>query len=228
MRSLLRECLEDGGYSVIEAATGQQAMELLGDNVDLITLDLKLEGEDGLMLARDIRQVSDVPIVMVTGKGEPIDRVIGLELGADDYIAKPFLPREVIARVRSVLRRTSRPAVVKADESLVYIFGEWTADFEKLEVRSSNGGVSGLSVGQVRLLEILIKNRDKVLSRDRIMDLAKGQDWMPTDRTIDNQISRLRKGLEIDPKNPVYIKTIHGAGYKFTGDVKIFTGGATD
>ena len=221
MRSLLRECLEDGGYSVTEAATGAQAMALLSDKIDLITLDLKLEGEDGLLLARDIRQESDVPIIMVTGKGAPTDRVIGLELGADDYIAKPFLPREVIARVRSVLRRTSGPAGAETPSSKTYVFGKWTADFEKLEVRSQNDEAADLSVGQIRLLEILIENRDKVLSRDRIMDLFKGQDWMPTDRTIDNQISRLRKGIEPDPKNPSYIKTVHGAGYKFTGDVEL-------
>lgn len=220
MRSLLRECLEFGGYSVIEAANGRQTMALLSDKIDLITLDLKLDGEDGLVLARDIRQTSNIPIIMVTGKGAPTDRVIGLELGADDYIAKPFLSREVIARVRSVLRRSSGPTNSKAPPSQTYVFGNWTADFGKLEVRSQNGEAADLSIGQIRLLEILIENRNKVLSRDRIMDLFKGQDWMPSDRTIDNQISRLRRGIEPDPKNPTYIKTIHGAGYKFTGEVK--------
>jgi DNA-binding response OmpR family regulator len=161
---------------------------------------------------------------MVTGKGEMIDRVVGLELGADDYIAKPFHVREVLARVRSVIRRSAArdapsPAASQTPSDR-YRFAGWEADFARLELRSESGGAQDLTTGELKLLEVLVKHANRVLSRDQIMDLLKGHDWSPYDRSIDNQIARLRKKIESDPENPGLIKTVRGVGYKFVGDVE--------
>ncbi len=224
MRLLLRTCFEQEGYRVSEAENNHELKKRLTEGIDLITLDLKLRSEDGLAIAREIRSHSSVPIIMVTSKGEPIDRVVGLELGADDYISKPFHIREVLARVRSVLRRTEASTTARfAKEQTTsdcYTFGEWIVDFAKLDMRSIDGVPCDLTAGQLKLLEVFTKNPNRVLSRDRIMDLLKGFDWTPSDRSIDNQIARLRKIIEPDPKHPRFIKTVHGTGYKFTADVK--------
>ena len=211
-------------YAVFEAVTGRDVDDCLAANsIDLITLDLNLGEDDGLDIARAIRTTSDVPIIMVSGKGELIDRVVGLELGADDYIAKPFHVREVLARVRSVLRRSdsgpsaSQPAENSSPNRLA--FNGWTVDFDRLELQRGDDPCD-ITTGELRLLEVFLKNPNRVLSRDRLMDLLKGHDWTPLDRSIDNQVSRLRKKIEDDPANPQLIRTVRGAGYKFTGDVE--------
>ena len=223
VRRLLRRCFEQEGYRVSEAGSGRDVRDHPLTELDLITLDLTLGDENGLETARHIRSRSEVPIIMVTGKGDTIDRVIGLELGADDYIAKPFHPREIVARVRSVMRRTqgTREVIPKQqDASNSCRFASWEVDFVRLEVRSSEGQPCDLTTGELRLLEVFVKHANRVLSRDQLMDLVRGADWSPLDRSIDNQIARLRKKLEPDPQNPQLIKTVRGAGYKFVAKVE--------
>lgn len=224
VRLLLRRCFEQEGYTVFEAVSGQNVEDCLAANsIDLITLDLNLGEDDGLDIARAIRATSDVPIIMVSGKGELIDRVVGLELGADDYIAKPFHVREVLARVRSVLRRSeSGSSDGQSPDNASgnrLTFNGWLVDFDKLELQRGDK-ICDITSGELRLLEAFLRNPNRVLSRDRLMDLLKGHDWTPLDRSIDNQVSRLRKKIEEDPTNPQLIRTVRGAGYKFTGDVE--------
>ena len=225
IRRLLRRCFEPEGYRVSEASNGVELDAIMaGGRVDLITLDLSLAGDDGLSIARKIRSESDIPIIMVTGKGDPVDRIVGLEIGADDYIAKPFHVREVLARTRSVLRRARDPETPAAgrDETAaqdVYRFAGWTLDIPKRELRAASGRTEDLTTGEFDLLSILAANANRVLSRDTIMDRLKGHDWTPYDRSIDNQIARLRKKIEDDPNRPRLIKTVRGVGYSFTADV---------
>lgn len=225
VRLLLRRCLEPEGFEVSEAANRDEALKCLsGHPVGLITLDLNLGKDDGLMLAREIRGHSEVPIIMVTGKGDTIDRVVGLELGADDYITKPFHLRELLARVRTVLRRfekTSNSSEISLDGgNNCYEFDGWLADFDKLEVLDPDGRQCDLTTAELNLLQVFVTRVNRVLSRDQLMDFLKGNQWSSNDRTIDNQIARLRKKIEPDPANPVYLKTVRGAGYKFTANVK--------
>ena len=227
VRLLLRRCFEQDGYRVSEATNETETMsQLSAGDIDLITLDLSLGAEDGLDVARQIRANSSIPIVMVTGKGDTIDRVVGLELGADDYISKPFHVREVLARIRSVLRRTGSDRDDNAggrdqDSGDSYAFGDWGVDFSRLELQSSTGEPCNLTASEFKLLEALIKNAKRVLTRDQLMDHMKGHDWSPLDRSIDNQIARLRRKIETDPKTPRFIKTVRGAGYSFAADVNI-------
>jgi DNA-binding response OmpR family regulator len=226
VRLLLRRCFEQDGYGVSEAANEAETLQYLAaGGIDLVTLDLALGTEDGLNVAREIRARSSIPIVMVTGKGDTIDRVVGLELGADDYISKPFHIREVLARIRSVLRRTDAlpgeaTGSAHQDQTDCYAFGDWTVDFSRLELRSLGGEVRDLTAAEFKLLEVLVKNAKRVLTRDQIMDKVKGHDWSPLDRSIDNQIARLRRKIEADPKRPGLIKTVRGAGYTFAAEVK--------
>lgn len=224
IRLLLRRCFEPEGYRVSEAENREEVIgQLAEQDFSLITLDLNLGRDDGLAVARDIRERSDVPIIMVTGKGDMVDRVVGLEIGADDYIAKPFHVREVLARVRSVLRRSQATSQVqKAAEQTAagrYGFDGWVADFTRLELQKPDGGPCDLTTSELQLLEVFVKRPNRVLTRDQLMDLLKGQDWNANDRSIDNQIARLRKKIEADPKNPKYLKTVRGLGYNFTAGV---------
>ena len=225
MRLILRRCFESAGFVVIEAENAEQLADRLAPEVELITLDLKLQNDDGLAIARQVRTWSDLPIIMVTGKDEPVDRIVGLEVGADDYITKPFHIREVLARVRTVLRRarkdSSRPRETMQPASQCFSFGEWVLDLEKCELRCRRGNSYEITLGQLKLLGILINNRSRVLSRNQIMDLLGGADWTPNDRSIDNRIAGLRRIIEADPKNPQFIKTVRGMGYRFDGDVKV-------
>ncbi|MEM8812148.1 MAG: response regulator transcription factor [Pseudomonadota bacterium] len=226
IRRLLRRCFEPEGYEVIEAADGAETRSALGSgSLDLITLDLNLGSEDGLSLARDIRALSDVPIIMVTGKGDLIDKVVGLEVGADDYIAKPFHVREVLARVRSVLRRSEpagrTPAAAQTQgDGRRYRFNGWRVDFDRMELTDGDGGRCNLTSGEFGLLEVFVTNAGRVLTRDTLMDSLKGIEWAANDRSIDNQIARLRKKIESDPGSPNLIKTVRGAGYSFAAAVE--------
>lgn len=228
IRRLLRRCFEDEGWQVSEAGSGAEAAGFDPELFDLITLDLTLGDQNGLEVARDIRSRCETPIVMVTGKGETIDAVVGLEIGADDYIAKPFHLREVVARVRSVLRRSASRDRSSADQKACadrYRFAGWEADFDRLELVSSEGAPCDLTGGELKLLEIFVKHPNRVLSRDQIMDLLRGHDCSPYDRSIDNQVARLRKKIEPDPLSPQLIKTIRGSGYKFVATIS--RGGGT-
>ena len=225
VRTLLRECLEPEGYRVSEARDGAEALALLAaGGIDLMTLDLGLGGESGLELARRIRGAYNLPIIMITGKGDTIDRVVGLELGADDYIAKPFHLREVLARVRAVLRRYQTPAAVpgrtEAPDPARYLFASWALDASRRELRSVAGAPRGLTTAEFDLLRIFLERPGRVLSRDNIMDLLKGQEWTPYDRTIDTLVVRLRRKIEPDPDTPRLIKTVRGVGYVFAEEVR--------
>ncbi len=227
VRTLLRECFEMEGFRVSEARDGQElATQLTADAPDLITLDLKLGGENGLELARKIRETRNVPIVMITGKSDTIDRVVGLELGADDYIGKPFHVREVLARVRAVLRRYQNvPSLAVVVETPVaagesYAFGEWHLDLPRRELKSSGRAALELTTAEFNMLEMFVKRPARVLSRDNIMDLLKGHEWSPFDRSIDALIVRVRRKIEPEPETPRMIKTVRGVGYVFAAEVK--------
>lgn len=225
IRRLLRRCFEPEGYRVSEASNRGDLEALIArDPVDLITLDLGLAGDDGFSIARSIRATSDVPIIMVTGKDDPIDMIVGLEMGADDYITKPFHVREVLARARSVLRRTtviprSPDANPKTDKEDSYVFDDWQLNVTRRELHDPSGNQVPLTTGEFDLLLVLVKNPNRVLSRDQIMDHLRGRDWSPDDRSIDNQVARLRKRIETDPQEPHFIKTVRGVGYSFTAIV---------
>jgi two-component system OmpR family response regulator len=226
VRALLRAGLEAEGFAVVEAGNGAEAdAQLAARPIGLLTLDLKLGGEDGLKLARDLRAKRNTPIIMITGKGDPIDRVVGLELGADDYIAKPFLMREVVARVRAVLRRyqgseTAAPSEVAASDGSRYAFDGWSMDMRRREVRTPDGQPCELTTAEFNLLAILIQRPGRVLSRDELMDLLKGHDWTPMDRSIDGLVARLRRKVEPESERPQLVKTVRGVGYVFAGNVK--------
>jgi DNA-binding response OmpR family regulator len=224
IRQLLRTCFEREGYLVSEAGDAITARAALARGaVSLVTLDLTLGRDDGLSLAREIRANGDIPIVMVSGKGDAVDRIVGLELGADDYISKPFNLREVLARVRAVLRRrdaggtASQPLQAKHE---TYQFGDWTLDVTSRELRDETGGSRELTTGEFNLLEIFVRRPHRVLSRDEIMDLLKGHDYSPLDRSIDALISRLRKKIDDDGSKPASIKSVRGVGYMLALDVR--------
>jgi DNA-binding response OmpR family regulator len=222
VRLLLRRCFESEGYRVTEASSGKEAVKALSTcAIDMLTLDLNLHDGDGLTVGREIRARSEVPIIMVTGKGDTIDRVVGLELGADDYIAKPFHVREVLARVRAVLRRTGgrpgAPGAAAMDERLT--FEGWVLDVAKRELTSPSGQSCELTTSEFDLLKAFATHPKRVLSRDQIMDLLRGHDWSPVDRSIDNLVVRLRRKIEADPETPRLIKTVRGAGYTFAAGV---------
>ena len=224
IRALLRRCFERDGFSVTEARNGADMRARLDDpGLSLVTLDLTLGGEDGLELAREIRSRRNVPIIMITGKGDTIDRVVGLELGADDYITKPFQLREVLARVRAVLRRYATSGEAPAPQSPEderYEFEGRTLDVGRRQVFAVDGSPSELTTAEFNLLHIFVKRPKRVLSRDNIMDLLKGHEWSPLDRSIDALVGRLRKRIEADPNAPKLIKTVRGVGYVFAADAK--------
>jgi DNA-binding response OmpR family regulator len=218
VRLLLRRCFEGEGFRVSEADSGAEAMErLAAGTFDLVTLDLQLPDGDGFAVGREIRSRSAVPIIMVTGKGDTIDRVVGLELGADDYITKPFQLREVVARVRAVLRRTTsgpRAATASAPSGEgTLVFEGWVLDLPKRELRSVDGSSCELTTSEFDLLKVFATHANRVLSRDQIMDLLRGHDWTPTDRSIDNLVMRLRRKVEPEPERPRLIKSVRGVGY---------------
>jgi len=225
IRTLLRTGLEGEGFGVLEAGSGAEAEEHLASHpIDLVTLDLKLGGEDGLKIARDLRARRNTPIIMITGKGDPIDRVVGLELGADDYISKPFLMREVVARVRAVLRRYAQADEAgsprREPDGVRFAFDGWAMDMSRREVRDPGGAVCNLTTAEFSLLAVFVERPGRVLSRDELMDLLKGHDWTPMDRSIDGLVARLRKKIEPENERPQLIKTVRGIGYAFAGSVK--------
>jgi len=189
--------------------------------IDLVTLDLMLGGENGLTLAANMPGSHRVPIIMITGKGDTIDRVVGLEIGADDYIAKPFHPREVVARVRAVLRRAGAdvpPAQAATGERLA--FDAWVLDLGRRELTAAPHAIRDLTTAEFNLLEAFVRRPHRVLSRDVIMDILKGHNWTPLDRSIDALVSRLRRKIEADPDKPLLIKTVRGVGYVLACDVR--------
>jgi two-component system, OmpR family, response regulator len=230
IRNMLRRYLLEEGFKVSDACDGAGMRDALTrKTIDLVLLDLKMPGEDGLSLARSIRQNSEIPIIMLTGKGDLVDRVAGLESGADDYITKPFELREILARIRSVLRRTKPGSDTSGhisnmagqeNANEVLAFDGWRLDLLRRELRCQTGGSVPLTAGEFELLAAFAKNPSRVLNRDQLIDLVKGRAWASYDRGIDTQVMRLRKKIEADPHNPSLIKTVRGAGYVFAASVK--------
>lgn len=216
LRELLQQYLSEQGYEVAAVNDGV-AMEqhLAQQQADLVILDLMLPGEDGLTLARKLRIQGSQPIIMLSAHGEDIDRIIGLEVGADDYLAKPFNPRELLARIRAVLRR-KKSTKTRSEEpaSGVFNFGRYRLDVNSHQL-THDGSEIALTTGEYNLLLIFVEHPNRVLSRDMLMDLIKGYERTPFDRSIDVRITRLRRKIEDDPTTPAYIRTVWGEGYLF-------------
>ncbi len=217
LRALLTDYLAREGFEVAGAADGQ-AMDAWMETreADLVILDLMLPGEDGLTLTRRLRSRTDIPIIMLSARGDEVDRIVGLEVGADDYLAKPFNPRELLARIRAVMRRHASQVRQEDDRRDEFIrFGPYRLDRVQHELRRGDQTV-GLTSGEFDLLRVLAEHPDRVLDRDRLLDLLKGYERAPFDRSIDVQIARLRAKIEPEIKHPRYIRTIWGKGYMFT------------
>jgi two-component system, OmpR family, response regulator len=223
VRALLAHSLGMDGYKVTALETGVGIEESLTANpADLVILDVGLPGMDGLTITQKIRRHSDVAIIIVSGRGDLTDRVVGLEIGADDYVTKPFEPREILARVRSVLRRGRRhgDAAPPADEAhVVFSFGDWNLDITAQALTGADGEALVLTSGEFRLLEALVTRAGRVLSRDQLMDVCYGNDAPAFDRSIDVCIARLRKKLNDNPRNPATIRTVRNGGYIFAARV---------
>ena len=225
VRRVLRQGLEAEGFAVVEAADKDACLLCLETYpIKLITLDLKLDHQEGLALAREIRASRNVPIIMITGCDTPLDRVAGLEQGADDYITKPFHIKEVVIRVRRVLAiygvlDSALPIVGGAPPC--YAFDGLHFDPRKQELRCANGDLIELTETEVRLLELFLKHPGRVFSRDEVTQMLRGHEWSPLDRIIDGHVSRLRRKIDSPGKEePSFIKSIRGVGYAFTGEVK--------
>lgn len=220
LRSLLERYLVEQGYQVRTAANSEQMDRLLErENFHLIVLDLMLPGEDGLSICRRLRQKeNEIPIIMLTAKGDEVDRIIGLEMGADDYLPKPFNPRELLARAKAVLRRKTNeaPGAPSMEEQII-TFGQYKLNLATREM-TADGVPLTLTSGEFAVLKSLVTHPREPLSRDKLMNLARGRDYSALERSIDVQVSRLRRMLEIDPANPRYIQTVWGLGYVFVPD----------
>jgi len=215
IRSLLAEYLDQNGYSAVMAADGTAMWATLQEHqFELIVLDLNLPGDDGLTLCRNLRSKSSVPVIMLTARGEPLDRILGLEMGADDYLPKPFEPRELLARIRSVLRRTQNNQLSANNEGLQKLkFAGWVLDMTARHLISPDGMVVSLSGAEYRMLTIFLEHPNRVLNRDQLLNMTHGRDADPFDRSIDIQISRLRQKLREDARSPQIIKTVRNGGY---------------
>ena len=217
IRELVSRALTKEGFRVSVAADGRAMRKVLTDaRIDLILLDLMLPGEDGLSLCRTLRAESNIPIIMLTAKGDEIDRVIGLEMGADDYLAKPFGSRELIARIKAVLRRSPGKTENAEQQPRSFNFDRWSLDTGTRALLRDDGVTVPLSTGEYDLLMALVERPQRVLNRDQLLDLARGRSSAGLDRSIDTQVSRLRKKLERDPADPQLIKTVWGGGYMLT------------
>lgn len=216
---LVAGLLERDGYAVRRARDGAEADALLAERpADLILLDLMLPGEDGFSICRRLRAVSPVPIVMLTARSDDIDRIVGLELGADDYVAKPFNPRELVARIRAVLRRCAPAAAAPLPSGNRLRFDAFTLDVDARRLFRGDAEIE-LSTGDFDLLLVLLRHPHRVLSRDQLMDLIKGRTWEAFDRSIDVAMSRLRRKIEPDSAHPVLIRTVRNAGYMLAATV---------
>ena len=221
IRDLLGRFLTKHGMRVTTARDGAEMFKALGERgIDIVVLDVMLPGEDGLALCRRLRNESSLPVIMLTAMGEDTDRIIGLEMGSDDYITKPFNPRELLARIKAVLRRAKQlpPAAPPSGEALV--FDGWSLEVASRRLVAPDGREVALSTGEHDLLYAFLTHPRRVLSRDQLLDLARGRAAAPFDRSIDIQVMRLRRKIEPDPKNPELIKTVRSGGYIFTPVVR--------
>jgi len=217
LRKLLKEYLEDNGHWVLTLADGSEVMKTIRtESPDIIILDIMLPGRDGLEILKEIRTDHTIPVIMLTAKGDDTDRIVGLELGADDYLPKPFNPRELLARMKAVLRRAvpeGRDEVEKKEDMLLKA-GGLTLNKAKQTILIEDEEVE-LSSTEYKILEVLMRHPNSILSRDQLMNLARGRDFMAFDRSIDVHVSKLRAKVETDPRSPMRIKTVWGAGYMF-------------
>tara|TARA_B110000902_G_C14210479_1_gene551169 strand:- start:704 stop:1435 length:732 start_codon:yes stop_codon:yes gene_type:complete len=221
--NLLASYFTAENYIVYKASSSDQAEKLFSEKViDIILMDIKIPGRTGLELTREFRSRSGVGIILVTQKNDDIDKIVGLELGADDYVTKPYNPRELTVRVRNLLERVkyrSNPGNSNFGDVKTAQFGDWTLFTGKRVLRNKAGDEARLTEGEFQLISTLIQHAGTVLNRDQIMNHMKHRDWFPTDRTIDVMIARIRKKLGDDRTNPKYINTAHGTGYIFVADV---------
>jgi two-component system OmpR family response regulator len=219
LREPLAEYLSRQGFVVAQAASAAEARGLIRDDTpDLVLLDIMMPGEDGLSLCRHLVETKAIPTIFLTARGEATDRIVGLEIGADDYVVKPFEPRELVARIRSVLRRASR-GVQPADNEL-FEFEGWKLDPLKRRLIDPEGAVVAISSVEFRLLLAFLEHPRQVLDRDRLLDMVQGREAHLFDRAVDNQVSRLRRKIEADSRNPQLIQTVWGGGYMFAADVR--------
>ncbi|MDJ0642474.1 MAG: response regulator transcription factor [Erythrobacter sp.] len=222
LREPLAEYLSGQGFAVIEAESAAAARSILNDAApDLVLLDIMMPGEDGLSFCRHLVETRQIPVIFLTARGESTDRIVGLELGADDYVVKPFEPRELVARIRTVLRRVARgPSPEAQAEDWHYTFEGWTLDPLKRKLTDPEDVKVPISTAEFRLLRAFLDNPRKVLDRDWLLDTVQGRTAHLFDRAVDNQVSRLRRKVEADSRNPQFIQTVRGGGYRFSAQVK--------
>ncbi|WP_271079281.1 response regulator [Aurantiacibacter sp. MUD61] len=225
LRQPLAEYLSRQGFVVKEAEDAAKARSALLDwTPDLVLLDIMMPGEDGLSLCRHLVETKGLPVILLTAKGEATDRIVGLEIGADDYVVKPFEPRELVARIRSVLRRVAKSGAEGAasESEAHYEFEGWQLDPLKRRLTDPDGTVVPISSAEFRLLTAFLEHPRQVLDRDRLLDMVQGREAHLFDRAVDNQVSRLRRKIEEDSRDPKFIQTVWGGGYRFASDVRRF------
>jgi two-component system, OmpR family, response regulator len=221
LRTLVGKYLGEHGFRVTQAANGREMMSAIEvGRFDLVVLDLMMPGESGLVLCQKLRGLNGPPVIMLTAMGSEVDRVIGLEIGADDYVVKPFSPRELVARIRAVLRRAAKITPEADDLPFAYEFNDWRLEPAGRILRAPTGAIVDITSGEFDLLVAFVARPQRVLTRDQLLDLAKGRSSGVVDRSIDVQISRLRRKIEADPREPAIIKTIRSGGYVFTAQVQ--------
>ncbi len=223
LREPLSDYLVRQGFAVEQAASAAEARVMLAQGgFDVVLLDIMMPGEDGLSLCRHLAEAQRIPVIFITARGEATDRIVGLEIGADDYVVKPFDPRELVARIRVVLRRAARAPLETADtpDAFLYEFDGWRLDPLKRRLTDAEGAVVAISSAEFRLLVALLERPRQMLDRDRLLDLVQGREAHLFDRAVDNQISRLRRKIEADSRNPQLIQTVWGGGYMLAADVR--------
>lgn len=221
IRAMLARFLAEHGMRATHAADGRHMFAALSaGRFDVVVLDVMMPGDDGFTLCRKLRAANTVPLILLTARNSETDRIVGLELGADDYVTKPFNPRELLARIRAILRRVaSHPQAAPRLASTVYHFAGWTLDTSRRSLLSPKGALTDLTTGEFDLLVAFVEHPQRVLNRDQLLDLARGRVGTAFDRSIDVQVSRLRRKIEADPNAPILIKTVRNGGYFFTASV---------
>lgn len=226
IREMLMAYLQRDGYEVLCAETAEEAEAVLEQQTpDLLMLDIRLPGKDGMTLTRELRARSEIGIILITGNDDAVDRIVGLEMGADDYVVKPFNPRELVSRAKNLVRRVRHAQSVAsdvasaADSRQTKYFGGWSLDIDRRRLIDAEGHENLLTHGEFQLLSALLRSAGQTLSRDQLMDQVRNREWLPNDRSIDVLVGRLRRKLRDDPADPQLIITIHGAGYLFSSEI---------
>ena len=220
LREPLAEYLIGQGFDVTQASDAAIARQNIANAApDIVLLDIMMPGEDGLSLCRHLIETHQMPVILLTARGEATDRIVGLEMGADDYLVKPFEPRELVARIRSVLRRANRSEAPAANTDWIYSFEGWTLDPLKQKLCNPDGALVPISTAEFRLLRAFCDHPRQVLNRDQLLDMVQGREAHLFDRAVDNQVSRLRQKIEADTRRPQLILTVRGGGYRLAADV---------